>query len=59
MLCVVIDTGDVAVNLDLTRNLDKIDGTLPSYWAVCGYDDGWVCTDPRSFTKGVSAAPGD
>lgn len=36
----------------------KIDGSMPSYWAVCGYDDGWVCTEARSFTKGVSAVPG-
>ena len=28
-----------------------VDGSMPSYWAVCGYEGDWVCTDARSFTK--------
>jgi C1A family cysteine protease len=38
---------------------NKLEGSMPCYWAVCGYEEGWVCTDARSFTKGVSVIPGD
>jgi len=38
---------------------NKIDGSRPSYWAVCGYDGGLNCTGARSFTKGVSGTAGE
>ncbi len=38
---------------------DKVDGSMASYWAVCGQTDGWECTEARSFTKGVSATSGE
>jgi len=38
---------------------DKVDGSMTSYWAVCGQADGWECTEARSFTKGVVGTPGD
>ncbi len=37
----------------------NVDGSMPSYWAVCGYEADWVCTETRTFTKGVSATAGD
>jgi hypothetical protein len=37
----------------------NVDGSMPSYWAVCGYEDDWVCTEARSFTKGVTGTPGE
>jgi C1A family cysteine protease len=38
---------------------DKVDGSMASYWTVCGQTDGWECAEVRSFTKGESGVPGD
>ena len=38
---------------------DKVDGSMPSYWTVCGRGDGWECAASRTFTKGVSGMPGN
>jgi hypothetical protein len=35
-----------------------VDGSMPSYWVVCGYEDDWECTEHRSFTKGISGVSG-
>lgn len=42
-----------------SRWWDKVDGSMASYWAVCGQVEGWECTAARSFTKGVSGMSGD
>lgn len=38
---------------------NKIDGSTPSYWTVCGYDGDMNCSPSRSFTKNVAVVPGD